>query len=156
MPNKAFALEQNVTREVSRVVVGKAAQLRLYSGARFETAQTVSAGSVCAVTGLTATWPGQGLGAETDSLPPLLSPALGYRVVLPPGSDARTADDDRKAHINQQLGTNLHVTLCVGVKPVQLFLCHIRSLTLAKRPCSPPGDLLSTSDVPRTAFMLLY
>ncbi len=68
----------------------KAAQLRLYSGMKFETAQTAAAGSVVAVTGLSATWPGQGLGAEPDTETPLLTPALGYRIVLPEGCDART------------------------------------------------------------------
>lgn len=68
----------------------KAAQLRLYSGARFETVQSVSAGDVAAVTGLTETRPGQGLGAEPDAAAPLLTPALGYRIGLPPGTDART------------------------------------------------------------------
>ncbi len=68
----------------------KAAQLRLYSGAKYETADAVPAGGVCAVTGLTATWPGQGLGAEPDTMKPLLSPAMGYRLRLPPEADART------------------------------------------------------------------
>ena len=72
------------------VMEEKAAQLRLYSGQKFETVQTVSAGDVVAVTGLTKTRPGQGLGAEPDSETPLLTPALGYRIDLPPGVDART------------------------------------------------------------------
>ena len=72
------------------VVEEKAAQLRLYSGAKFETAQTVSAGDVVAVTGLSFTRPGQGLGAEPDAETPLITPALGYRIGLPAGTDART------------------------------------------------------------------
>ena len=72
------------------VVEEKAAQLRLYSGAKFESVQQVSAGDVAAVTGLTQTRPGQGLGAESDAEAPLLTPALGYRIGLPPGTDART------------------------------------------------------------------
>ncbi len=68
----------------------KVAQLRLYSGAKYETANTVAAGETCAVTGLSATWPGQGLGAEPDTLPPLLAPAMAYRLLLPPEVDART------------------------------------------------------------------
>lgn len=68
----------------------KAAQLRLYSGSKFETAQTVFAGDVVAVTGLSETRPGQGLGAEPDGETPLLTPALGYRIGLPAGVDART------------------------------------------------------------------
>ena len=67
----------------------KAAQLRLYSGAKFDTAAVVPAGGVCAVTGLSGTWPGQGLGFEADSRPPLLTPALSYRVELPKGATAR-------------------------------------------------------------------
>lgn len=68
----------------------KAAQLRLYSGQRFEAVPSVSAGTVVAVTGLTETRPGQGLGAEPDADTPILTPALGYRFVLPKGTDART------------------------------------------------------------------
>ena len=68
----------------------KAAQLRLYSGPKFESVQWVTAGDVVAVTGLSETRPGQGLGAEPDSDTPLLTPALGYRINLPLGTDPRT------------------------------------------------------------------
>ena len=71
------------------VLEEKAAQLRLYSGAKFETIQSVCAGDVVAVTGLSETRPGQGLGAEPDGETPLLTPALGYRIDLPAGVDAR-------------------------------------------------------------------
>lgn len=69
----------------------KAAQLRLYSGQKYETVQSVCAGDVVAVTGLSKTRPGQGLGAEPDAETPLLTPALGYRIILPAGVDERTA-----------------------------------------------------------------
>ena len=68
----------------------KAAQLRLYSGPKYETVQTAFAGDVVAVTGLSETRPGMGLGAEPDAETPLLTPALGYRIELPPGTDPRT------------------------------------------------------------------
>ena len=68
----------------------KISQIRLYSGARFDAAERVPAGRVCAVTGLESTWPGQGLGAEPDGDEPYLTPAMGYRIVLPKGCDART------------------------------------------------------------------
>ena len=67
----------------------KVNQIRLYSGEKFETAETVSAGDVCAVLGLTDTWPGQGLGAQPDAAAPLLEPVLSYRIGLPAGTDAR-------------------------------------------------------------------
>ena len=65
----------------------KVTQLRLYSGAKFETAETAQAGQVCAVLGLSQTYPGQGLGAESPAPPPLLEPVLTYRLVLPPDCD---------------------------------------------------------------------
>ncbi len=73
------------------IVEEKAAQLRLYSGQKFESVPTVSAGDVVAVTGLSETWPGQGLGAEPDAKTPLLTPALGYRIDLPADVDAQVA-----------------------------------------------------------------
>ena len=42
----------------------KADQIRIYSGAKYETAECVRAGQVCAVLGLSASFPGQGLGAQ--------------------------------------------------------------------------------------------
>lgn len=45
----------------------KADQIRIYSGAGFRTVDEAEAGSVCAVTGLTRTFSGEGLGAEASS-----------------------------------------------------------------------------------------
>ncbi len=67
----------------------KVSQLRLYSGAKFEPAEEVRAGQVCAVPGLTGTYPGQGLGACPDAEAPVLTPVLSYRIGLPAGVDAR-------------------------------------------------------------------
>lgn len=66
----------------------KADQIRLYNGAAYETADEVQAGEICAVTGLTQTYAGQGLGAEPESALPVLEPVLTYRVGLPEGEDA--------------------------------------------------------------------
>ena len=65
----------------------KISQLRLYSGMKYDAAESVTAGQVCAALGLSATWPGQGLGAEPDSEAPILEPVLGYRVKLPGDTD---------------------------------------------------------------------
>ena len=69
----------------------KAVQLRLYSGEKFTTAEEVLPGQLCAVTGLTATWAGLGLGAAQRSSKPLLEPVMTYRVELPKGTDPLTA-----------------------------------------------------------------
>ena len=60
-------------------------QIRLYSGEKFETVPEVFAGTVCTVTGLTKTHPGQGLGVERFSEKPYLEPVLNYRMILPDG-----------------------------------------------------------------------
>lgn len=66
---------------------GKADQIRIYSGAKFQTVDEAPAGTVCAVTGLARAWAGQGLGAEAASRPPELEPVLTYRLLLPEGCD---------------------------------------------------------------------
>ncbi len=68
----------------------KTDQIRLYSGERYVTVSEVSAGTICAVTGLTNTRAGQGLGIEPDERPPILEPVLNYRLLLPDGCDAHT------------------------------------------------------------------
>ena len=104
----------------------KADQLRLYSGTRFQSMDLAPAGSVCAVTGLTQTWPGQGLGAEPDSSGASLEPVLTYQVLLPEGCDVHTAlrklreleEEDPQLHIlwNEHL-RELHIQL---MGPVQV------------------------------------
>ena len=65
----------------------KADQIRIYSGAGFRTVDEAEAGSVCAVTGLTKTFSGEGLGAEASSGMPILEPVLTYQIQLPEGCD---------------------------------------------------------------------
>lgn len=62
----------------------KVNQIRIYSGDKYETAAEVPAGSVCAVTGLGSTFPGEGLGREKEVFFTVLEPVLQYRVILPP------------------------------------------------------------------------
>lgn len=59
----------------------KADQVRVYSGAKFATVDSVVAGTVCAVTGLTRTFPGAGLGKEPDGVNPVLQPVLTYTLL---------------------------------------------------------------------------
>ncbi|MDO5344289.1 MAG: TetM/TetW/TetO/TetS family tetracycline resistance ribosomal protection protein [Lachnospiraceae bacterium] len=65
----------------------KADQIRIYSGAGYAAVPEAGAGTVCAVTGLTKTFCGQGLGAEKGSVLPVLEPVLTYEVKLPPECD---------------------------------------------------------------------
>lgn len=66
----------------------KVNQIRLYSGVKYETADEVQAGEVCALTGLLHTAAGDGLGAEEALAAPSLAPVMTYRLVLPETCDA--------------------------------------------------------------------
>ena len=66
---------------------GKIDQIRRYSGAKYDILQSAPAGTVCAVTGLEGTVPGQGLGMQTDASHPLLEPVLTYTVTATDGTD---------------------------------------------------------------------
>ncbi len=85
----------------------KANQLRLYSGTKYTLAEQALPGQVCAVTGLTHTKPGDGLGAERDSELPVLEPVLSYQVLLPEGADVHAALG--KLHRLEEEEPQLHV-----------------------------------------------
>ena len=65
----------------------KADQIRIYSGAKYEAVTEAEAGSICAVTGLTKTYPGQGIGIEKESELPVLEPVLTYKIIVPENID---------------------------------------------------------------------
>ena len=85
----------------------KADQIRIYSGAKYRAVEEVEAGTVCAVTGLSRTRPGEGLGFEAAGQPPVLEPVLTYRLELPEGCDPHAAlrqlreleEEDPQLHI---------------------------------------------------------
>ena len=65
----------------------KVIQLRRYSADKFTAPDCVYAGQLCAVTGLSSTWTGQGLGSQSHSRKPVMEPVMTYRVALPKGCD---------------------------------------------------------------------
>lgn len=103
----------------------KVVQLRLYSGEKFTPADTVSAGQLCAVTGLSGTYAGQGLGFENTGTPPAIAPVMTYRVVLPKGSDPVQAvqklrqleEEDPQLHIGwDDRLKQIHVQIMGGIQ----------------------------------------
>ena len=98
----------------------KVNQIRIYSGSRFEMVQEVNAGGVCAVTGLSTTYPGQGIGAEKATDMFVLEPVLTYQIQLPPGCDVHNMlqnlrqleEEEPQLHIvwEEQLG-EIHAQL---------------------------------------------
>ncbi|GAX01566.1 elongation factor G [Secundilactobacillus silagei] len=81
-------------------------QLRQYNGVKYTVSQSITVGEVCAITGLTGTRPGQGLGGLADSQTPLLQPVLTYKVD-PNGNDLHACltalqqleDEDPQLHV---------------------------------------------------------
>lgn len=85
----------------------KVDQVRIYNGAKFELAQEVPAGGICAVTGLSHVRPGDALGAEHAGISPMIAPVLTY-TVLPGEQDVHAvyaalselADEDPMLGVN--------------------------------------------------------
>ena len=112
----------------------KVTQLRRYSGEKFETPEELGAGQICALTGLTQSFPGQGLGAEPDSDAPVLEPVLSYRLLLPAGTDPAALlpklrqldEEDPQLHIlwNERL-QEISVQL-MGKVQAEIFLSLVR------------------------------
>ena len=80
----SFTREQEENTEWSE----KINEIRIYSGEKYQVVQNAEAGSVCAVTGLTQTYAGQGLGIEEEIINPYLKPVLTYQIKFPQGQDA--------------------------------------------------------------------
>lgn len=95
-------------------------QIRIYSGAGFQAVSEAAAGQICAVTGLTRTYAGQGLGIEQADEQSTLEPVLNYQVILPPECDVYQSflklreleEEDPTLHIVWQEGTGeIHIQL---------------------------------------------
>lgn len=95
----------------------KVNQIRLYSGNKFEAVNEAAAGCVCAVTGLTKTYPGQGLGIEASSAMPLLEPVLNYRIELP--EECEPAAALAKLRQLEEEDPLLHIVWNEGLKEIQ-------------------------------------
>ena len=91
----------------------KVNRIRVYSGEKFKAEDSAAQGTVCAVEGLSETYPGEGLGAEGSGRLPLLEPVLTYSVILPPGTDNAKAlsvmriigEEDPQLHVSWDGGT---------------------------------------------------
>ncbi len=68
----------------------KVEQIRIYSGAKYDSVTEACAGTVCAVTGLSKARCSDMLGFEKEEIPLVLEPVLSFKVVLPTGSDVYT------------------------------------------------------------------
>lgn len=69
----------------------KVNRIFIYSGEKFTCPESVGAGTVCAVTGLTFTRCGDSIGNDDNAPPPLLQPVLTYTIKLPEDINEHTA-----------------------------------------------------------------
>ena len=106
-------------------VNGKISSIRFYTGKKFRTSDMAIAGEVCAVTGLSGTYAGQGLGEELNTDGAVLEPVMTYRVALPDGKNVHDAlkelrlieDQDPQLHLlwNEQ-NREIHIQLMGAVQ----------------------------------------
>lgn len=102
--------------EISEKITG----MKTAVGAKSENVQNASAGQIVTVSGLSATFPGQGIGTEKESSAPFFEPVLEYRIVLPEGCGIREyfpklrtleeEDPSLKLTYNEQL-EEIHICL---------------------------------------------
>jgi ribosomal protection tetracycline resistance protein len=98
----------------------KVNQIRIYSGEKYKTSEEVQAGCICAVTGLSKTRPGEGLGAEESSAQPVLEPVLTYRIDLP--GDCDTTVMLPKLRQLEEEDPQLHIAFDETLKEIQAKL----------------------------------
>lgn len=70
---------------------GKVNEIRIYSGAKYQSVQSAESGDVCAVTGIPFARPGQGLGFEKNFSSLVSEAVFTYSVRLPKGYDVNKA-----------------------------------------------------------------
>lgn len=136
----------------------KVSQIRIYSGEKYDAVQEVRAGRVCAVTGLTKTYPGEGLGAEPPSEGSVLTPVLNYQLILPEGCDThgmllklrQLEEEDPELHIvwNEELG-EIHAQL-MGEVQIEILQSMIRE-RFQTEVTFGPGNIVYKETIKRPA-----
>ncbi|MFI3207599.1 MAG: translation factor GTPase family protein [Eubacteriales bacterium] len=96
----------------------KADQLRVYSGVGYVAMQEIGTGTICAVTGLSKTKSGEGLGTESDWELPMLEPVLTYQIQLPEGINVY--DMYLKLNQLQEEDPALHIVWDKGANEIQV------------------------------------
>lgn len=106
-------------------------QIRIYSGQKYECVDEAKAGMVCAFTGLSQTFPGEGLGFEKDAGKAMLEPVLNYKVILPPNTDVNVAMG--KLRQLEQEDPQLHVVWNEHLKEISVQLMGEIQLEVIRR-----------------------
>ena len=114
-----------------RVWTEKVDQIRLYSGPKYELVQEAEAGCVCAVTGLSMTFPGEGIGIEPPPEVPVLEPVLDFTLLLP--SDCNVNWMLRNMRELEEEDPQLHIVWDPHLKEIHVMLMGEVQTEILKR-----------------------
>lgn len=126
--------QEDVTDDIEQQIVEKVNQIFVYSGAKYNTVNELAAGAVCAVSGLTSTYVGQGLGWEEDSKEVYLESVLSYRINLPEQCDVhktyiefrKLQEEDPSLHIKWNEKNNEICACVMGEVQIEILKNIIR------------------------------
>lgn len=121
-------------------IAEKVNQIRIYSGEKYETVDVAEAGCICALTGLTGTYPGQGLGMEKDSPEPVLEPVLTYQMILP--QEVHPAAFLPKLRMLEEEDSMLHVLWSEELQEIQVQVMGQVQLEILQRQIRERFDVL--------------
>lgn len=96
------------TDETHTELQEKVGQIRIYNGLKFKEVQDIQSGQVCAVTGLSRTYIGQGLGFEPDAPLPILEAVMSYGILLP--DTVNPVDAYKTLHTLEEEDPALHIS----------------------------------------------
>ena len=121
-------------------IAEKVNQIRIYSGEKYETVDVAEAGCICALTGLTGTYPGQGLGMEKDSPEPILEPVLTYQMGFP--QEVHPAAFLPKLRMLEEEDPMLHVLWSEELQEIQVQVMGQVQLEILQRQIRERFDVL--------------
>ena len=114
--------------------LGKVNQIRIYNGDKFTPVNEVTAGSVCAVTGLDNTYAGLSIGSDADNCAPVLEPVLTYQLIPQNGVDPvlllpklrMLEEEDPELHIVwNELTKEIHIQV-MGMVQIEILTEQIK------------------------------
>ena len=107
--------------KVKSVINGeKINQIRIYSGKKFQLSDIAESGMICAVTGLSQTYCGEGLGNEKNSDVPKLEPVLSYKIEILSDCDAHTVMKNLKKL--EEESPELHIIWSESLQEIHIQL----------------------------------
>ena len=112
-------------------ITEKVSQIRLYAGDKYEVVSKVKAGEVCTLLGLSKAMPGDGLGAQSSGMLPVLEPVLSYDLLLPKEIDAFGFYGKLKTLEEEE--PQLHVQWQEDLKKIQMKLMGEVQISVLKR-----------------------